>query len=74
MAAERAGADVIDPLPYLCGGAVLPDYDHDGLPRYLDRDHLRSSYALMRRSLLIKYSNRQRPGRLHCHSSMMFYP
>jgi hypothetical protein len=45
MAAVRAGATVIDPLPYLCGGAVCRTTTHDGLPRYLDRDHLRSSYA-----------------------------
>ncbi len=43
--AREEGAEVIDPLPFLCNVAFCPASTEDGLPIYRDASHLRPSYA-----------------------------
>jgi peptidoglycan/LPS O-acetylase OafA/YrhL len=43
--AARAGAVVIDPVPYLCAGELCPVRDGRGAFVYRDRNHLRASTA-----------------------------
>jgi hypothetical protein len=37
--AERSGAVILDPAPYLCGGSVCR-FEIDGAPLYFDTDHI----------------------------------
>jgi peptidoglycan/LPS O-acetylase OafA/YrhL len=43
--ARAAGAEVIDPLPHLCGDAACPAAEADGTPMYKDAAHLRPGYV-----------------------------
>ncbi len=43
--AERSGAILIDPIPYLCPQQRCPIFDKDGKPLYTDGGHLTRSYA-----------------------------
>ena len=38
--AQKAGAEVIDPIEYLCAQGICPILSDDGTPTYLDYDHL----------------------------------
>jgi peptidoglycan/LPS O-acetylase OafA/YrhL len=46
-AATRAGAEVIDPIPYLCPGGLCPAPVEGGMPIYKDAKHPRSSYTAL---------------------------
>jgi hypothetical protein len=41
--AHNSGAEIINPLDYLCQGDVCPAIGSDGLPLYRDNNHLRAS-------------------------------
>jgi peptidoglycan/LPS O-acetylase OafA/YrhL len=41
--ARNSGAEIINPLDYLCQGDVCPAVGADGLPLYRDNNHLRAS-------------------------------
>lgn len=43
--AARSGAKVIDPRSTLCDGMICPASDSNGLPRYIDSNHLRGFAA-----------------------------
>ena len=43
--AARTGARAVDPLSTLCDGMICPATDADGLPRYIDSNHLRGFAA-----------------------------
>jgi len=44
-AAERGGATVIDPVPFMCVDTACQTISSDGQPYYKDGSHLRASYA-----------------------------
>ena len=44
--ARRAGAKVIDPLPFLCPEDQCPIFSAPGIPIFKDNHHLRSSFAI----------------------------
>ncbi|MBA3657507.1 MAG: hypothetical protein H0W69_09180 [Gemmatimonadaceae bacterium] len=48
LAAIRAGALVLDPIPSMCGALVCPTIDSAGNALYMDSRHLRSSVARKR--------------------------
>ena len=50
--AARAGAQVLDPRAALCAGTLCPASDADGLPLYLDSNHLGASAARTRASFV----------------------
>jgi peptidoglycan/LPS O-acetylase OafA/YrhL len=41
---KNSGAEIIDPLPDLCGSSTCQATSADGTPSYKDSNHLRSSY------------------------------
>jgi hypothetical protein len=43
--AAQTGATTVDPLVTLCAGLLCPSTGADGLPLYVDSNHLRSSFA-----------------------------
>jgi hypothetical protein len=43
--AARSGAEVLDPRSTLCAGMDCPSVGEDGLPLYIDSNHLRASFA-----------------------------
>jgi hypothetical protein len=43
--AHRLGVEILDPLPYLCSEDTCPTTTDDGMPIYMDDNHLRGSYA-----------------------------
>lgn len=43
--AQRTGAIVIDPVPYLCNATICPILGPDGIPRYIDQHHLRGTFV-----------------------------
>jgi hypothetical protein len=43
--AAGSGAQIIDPLPYLCPNKQCPVFDGQGAPLYKDSQHMRASYA-----------------------------
>lgn len=43
--ATNTGAVAVDPLAYFCEGSVCRATTKDGRPKYMDSQHLRSSYA-----------------------------
>jgi peptidoglycan/LPS O-acetylase OafA/YrhL len=50
--AARTGAIVVDPRLTLCEGLICPSTGLDGLPLYVDSNHLRGSFARDRASFL----------------------
>jgi peptidoglycan/LPS O-acetylase OafA/YrhL len=50
--AAQTGAIVIDPRTTLCDGLICPSTGLDGLPLYVDSNHLRSSFARQRASFV----------------------
>jgi peptidoglycan/LPS O-acetylase OafA/YrhL len=44
-AAASAGAEIIDPLDWLCDRGTCPAFSADGLPLYRDEGHLNPAYA-----------------------------
>jgi len=50
--AAQTGATVVDPRPTLCDGMLCPSTGPDGLPLYLDSNHLRATYARQRASFV----------------------
>lgn len=44
-AAQRAGAQIIDPADTLCPNAICPSFDKDRSPRYKDTAHLRAAFV-----------------------------
>jgi hypothetical protein len=44
--AKRAGAKVIDPLPFLCPEDRCPIFSSPGIPIFKDNHHLRSSFVI----------------------------
>ncbi len=50
--AARAGAEAIDPRASLCDATACPAVGPDGLPLYLDSNHLRATYARMQASFV----------------------
>lgn len=44
--AKRAGAKVIDPLPFLCPEGRCPIFSSPGIPIFKDNHHLRSSFVI----------------------------
>jgi hypothetical protein len=46
--ARAAGAEVIDPLPHLCGAESCPAVGADGVPLYKDASHLRPGHVRAR--------------------------
>lgn len=63
--AERTGATAVDPRLWLCDGMICSSTDADGLPRYLDSNHLRAFSARDKASfidqMLLGPNVRQRP-------------
>jgi peptidoglycan/LPS O-acetylase OafA/YrhL len=43
--AQATGAEVIDPVNYLCGNGNCPTFTGDGMPIYMDAGHLRPGYV-----------------------------
>jgi peptidoglycan/LPS O-acetylase OafA/YrhL len=50
--AAQTGATAVDPVVTLCVGLVCPSTGADGLPLYVDSNHLRSSFARDRASFV----------------------
>jgi hypothetical protein len=50
--AAQTGAKAVDPRFALCDGMICPATDSDGMPRYLDSNHLRGFAALERASFI----------------------
>jgi peptidoglycan/LPS O-acetylase OafA/YrhL len=50
--AAQTGAIVVDPRITLCDGLICPSTGLDGLPLYVDSNHLRSSFARQRASFV----------------------
>jgi peptidoglycan/LPS O-acetylase OafA/YrhL len=50
--AAQTGATAVDPRVTLCDGLVCPSTGPDGLPLYVDSNHLRSSFARERASFV----------------------
>jgi len=50
--AAQTGAIVIDPRLALCNGMICPSSGLDGLPLYVDSNHLRGSFARERATFL----------------------
>jgi peptidoglycan/LPS O-acetylase OafA/YrhL len=50
--AAQTGATAVDPRVTLCDGLVCPSTGPDGLPSYVDSNHLRSSFARERASFV----------------------
>jgi peptidoglycan/LPS O-acetylase OafA/YrhL len=50
--AAKAGAAVLDPRSTLCTGMSCPAVGADGMPLYIDSNHLRAAYARERASFL----------------------
>ncbi len=50
--AARSGAQVLDPRTSLCDGSICPAVGADGLPLYIDPNHIRAGYARTRASFL----------------------
>jgi len=50
--AAQTGAIVLDPRVTLCDGLMCPSTGPDGLPLYIDSNHLRGSFARERASFL----------------------
>jgi SGNH domain (fused to AT3 domains) len=50
--AEHTGATVVDPRHSLCDGMICTSTDADGLPRYLDSNHLRAVSAREKASFI----------------------
>jgi peptidoglycan/LPS O-acetylase OafA/YrhL len=50
--AAQTGAIVVDPRAALCDGLICPSTGLDGLPLYVDSNHLRGSFARERASFL----------------------
>lgn len=50
--AGRTGALIVDPLPALCEATLCPAVGADGLPLYVDSNHLRARYARDRASFV----------------------
>lgn len=44
-AGERAGAEIIDPVEFLCADGLCPAVDSNGEPRYFNAYHLRASFV-----------------------------
>jgi peptidoglycan/LPS O-acetylase OafA/YrhL len=62
-AAARAGAAVVDPLPFVCPNGLCPAFDARRGPAYTDRDHLRPFYvrehALFIDDMIMRHSFRR---------------
>jgi hypothetical protein len=50
--AAHSGAQLVDPRATLCSGLDCPATGADGLPLYLDSNHLRAGYARERASFV----------------------
>jgi hypothetical protein len=50
--AAQAGARVVDPRDVLCDGMICPSAGPDGLPLYIDSNHLRATFARERASFV----------------------
>ena len=50
--AAQTGARIVDPRPALCDGMVCPSAGPDGLPLYIDSNHLGASFVRERASFL----------------------
>ena len=50
--AARTGAQVLDPRSTLCNGLMCPAVGPDGLPLFIDSNHVRAAYARARASFL----------------------
>jgi peptidoglycan/LPS O-acetylase OafA/YrhL len=53
--AARVGAELVDPLDYLCTMALCPTTTDDGRPLLMDESHLRSSIVRQRFNALDRY-------------------